>query len=90
MKFDLQPALDLIKTLVQPSQGTKFLVAILSIYVVYEMAVASLGSTPMIVVGCVAVAYGTADCIYKTFKLKIGECTCEETDSDAAATGDPS
>lgn len=69
MKEFIQPILDLIKTLVQPSQGTKFLItlaAMAAIYFMHSKAVATTGSD-IAIAGMVAVYY-VADIYHKTKK----------------------
>lgn len=70
MKELIQPFLDLIKNLVQPEKGTKFLVtvaAIGAIFFMHKYAISTMESD--IVIGGLAAVYYIADIHYKT-KLK--------------------
>jgi len=62
----LKPILDLIKALVQPSQGTKFLVTIAGFGMIYLLATKDIGGVYAIpVVGVIIIAYYAADIYHK-------------------------
>ena len=65
----LKPILDLIKTLVQPSQGTKFLITIGCFGMIYLLASKDIGGDYGIpTVGIIAIAYYAADIYHKPKK----------------------
>jgi hypothetical protein len=67
MKELFQPVLDLIKMLVQPEKGTKFLVTVAGLAAIYFMHVKTIdNSTSDIVIGVIVAAYYVADIFYKT------------------------
>lgn len=71
MKEFIAPILDLIKTLVQPEKGTKFLLTLAGIGAIYFMhskAIATLSSD--VVIGLMVVAYYIADIYHKPKKEK--------------------
>lgn len=62
----MKPILDLIKTLVQPSQGTKFLVTLAGFGMIYLLASKNIGGPYGIpVVGLVVIVYYVADIYHK-------------------------
>jgi hypothetical protein len=62
MKDSIQMVLDLIKSLVQPEKGTKFLVTLACIGAIYYMHTSAISNnTSDMVIGGVAVAYYIAD-----------------------------
>ena len=66
MKDFIQPILDLIKTLVQPQQGTKFLITVAGMAAIYFMASAGILTDAItITIGCIVVAYYVADIYHK-------------------------
>ena len=70
----IKPILDLIKTLVQPSQGTKFLVTISGFGMIYLLASKDIGGSYAIpVVGVVIIAYYVADIYHKPRKPALPE-----------------
>ena len=76
MKDFIQPILDLIKTLVQPQQGTKFLITmagLASMFFMHKAAIAT--GTSDIVTGLVIVAYYMADIMHKGPKQSKTEVT---------------
>ncbi len=71
MKDFIQPILDLIKTLVQPSQGTKFLITVggfAALYFMHKQGVATTGSD--VVIGAMVIVYYIADIYHKNKKEK--------------------
>ena len=65
----LKPILDLIKSLVQPSQGTKFLVTMGCFGMIYLLASNDIGGPYAIpTVGVITVGYYVADIFHKTKK----------------------
>ena len=66
MKDLIQPIVDLIKSLVQPQQGTKFLVTLAGLGSIFLLRKQGLGDpTTIIVIGLMVVSYYVADIFYK-------------------------
>lgn len=62
----IKPILDLIKTLVQPQQGTKFLITIAALGAIYVLQSQKIGDmATTITIGCIVVAYYVADIYHK-------------------------
>lgn len=71
MKDFIQPILDLIKTLVQPSQGTKFLITLAGFGLIYYLEKSGLGDDATIItVGSMVAVYYVADIFHKTRKAE--------------------
>lgn len=69
MEKIIQPVLDLIKTLVQPQQGTKFLITVAGMGAIYMMHKAVIATTTSdIVIGVMVAVYYAADIIHKPKK----------------------
>ncbi len=71
MKDFIQPILDLIKTLVQPQQGTKFLITIgglAALFFMHKYGIATTSSD--VVIGIMVAAYYVADIFHKGKKEK--------------------
>ena len=69
MKEFIQPILDLVTKLVQPSQGTKFLITLAGFAVIFYLKKAGIGdSVTIIVVGSMVIVYYLADLIGKREK----------------------
>ncbi len=67
MRELVQPFLDLVRDLVQPQQGTKFLVTLASVGSIVFLHMRGFSSTTSdAVVGLMAIAYYLADIWYKT------------------------
>jgi hypothetical protein len=66
MKDFVQPVLDLIKTLVQPQQGTKFLITIVGLAALYFMHKQGVATTSSDIV----IVYYVADIYHKGNKEK--------------------
>jgi len=70
MKDFIQPILDLIKTLVQPQQGTKFLITVAgmaAIYVLQSKGIGDIATT--VTIGAIVIAYYVADIYHKPKKV---------------------
>lgn len=69
MKEFIQPILDLIKTLVQPQQGTKFLITIAGMAAIYFLQAKEIGTTATTVsIAAIVCAYYIADIFHKIKK----------------------
>ncbi len=66
MKDFIQPFLDLIRTLVQPQQGTKFLITLAGIGGIIFLQMKGIGSGPAIItIGVLVASYYIADIFAK-------------------------
>lgn len=64
----IQPLLDFLTTLVQPQQGTKFLVTVLSIGAIVLLSYWHLATTSaVVVIGVMPPVYYVADILYKGY-----------------------
>jgi len=73
MKDFVQPILDLIKNLVQPQQGTKFLLSLASLGTIFYMHKSAIATpTSDIIIAVLLSVYYIADIIAKTRKSKNG------------------
>ncbi len=69
MKDFIQPILDLIKSLVQPESGTKFLITIAGLAAIYFLHANELATdTTDIVIGLMVAVYYVADIFHKVKK----------------------
>ncbi len=69
MKEIIQPFLDLIQKLVQPEQGTKFLVSLAGIGSIFYLQYKQMGDwQTSATIAAVAIAYFIGDIYYKTKK----------------------
>lgn len=73
MKDFIQPILDLIKSLIQPQQGTKFLVTVACVGAIYMLVSKSAGLAldtellkyAVVMLGLMPIAYYVADFLHK-------------------------
>ena len=69
MKDFIQPILDLVKTLVQPEKGTKFLITLAGLGAIYYMHSSTIATDASdVVIAIVVVAYFVADIFHKLRK----------------------
>ncbi|KKL81518.1 hypothetical protein LCGC14_1993950 [marine sediment metagenome] len=74
MKDFIQPFLDLIKTLVQPQQGTKFLITIGAMAAIYFMHSKGIATTVSdVVLAAMVTVYYVADIYHKPKKKENGQ-----------------
>lgn len=70
----LKPILDLIKELIQPQQGTKFLLTIAALAAIYFLHEKGLSTnTTDIVIGLMVAVYYVADVFHKVKKQENGK-----------------